>query len=247
MHMVVHALVLREVNYKEADKILTLLTGKMGKVTVTARGCRRKSSPLSAACQQLVYGEFVLYEYQGRWGVKEASTLRQFRGLFREVERVALAGYFAELTELLTQEELPAGEVLSLFLNSLHALDQGPWPRAQVKAAFELKLLALVGYEPLADACAVCGVPEPAEPRFHLTQGVLHCAACPAGAGEDLPLTAGALAAMRHIVYGNPGRLFSFRVDGESLACLGRVCEGFLTTQLDRGFRTLDFYHQWGN
>ena len=247
MHTTVRAAVLREVNYKEADKILTLLTGEMGKVTVTARGCRRKSSPLSAACQQLVYGEFVLYEYQGRWGVKEASTLRQFRGLFREVERVALAGYFAELTELLTQEELPAGEVLSLFLNSLHALDQGPWPREQVKAAFELKLLALAGYEPLVDACAVCGVPEPEMPRFHLTEGVLHCASCRAGEGDDLPLTPGAVAAMRHIVYGNPKRLFSFQTDGESLARLGRACEQFLTAQLDRGFRTLDFYHQWGN
>ena len=245
MHTTVRAAVLREVKYKEADKILTLLTGEMGKVTVTARGCRRKSSPLSAACQQLVYGEFVLYEYQGRWGVKEASTLRQFRGLFREVERVALAGYFAELTELLTQEELPAGEVLSLFLNSLHALDQGPWPREQVKAAFELKLLALAGYEPLVDACAVCGR-EPERPMLHLSQGVLHCDTCREAVGEgiSMPLTPGGLAALRHILWGDHKRLFSFRLDPQSLGQLGDLAEAYLAARLERGFRTLDLYKQ---
>ena len=45
----------------------------------------------------------------------------------------------------------------------------------------------------------------------------------------------------------SPKRLFSFQADGDSLARLGRACEQFLTAQLDRGFRTLDFYHQWGN
>ena len=113
-----------------------------------------------------------------------------------------------------------------------------------MKAAFELRLMCLEGYEPLADACAVCGVPEPERPRFHLAEGVLHCGACQVGEGEDLPLEGGALAAMRHIVYGDPGRLFSFRLDPAGLACLGRVCEGFLLTQLDRGFSTLDFYKQ---
>lgn len=52
---------------------------------------------------------------------------------------------------------------------------------------------------------------------------------------------------MRHIVYGDPKRLFSFRLEGAGLSCLSHVCQRFLTTQLDRGFRTLDFYQQWGN
>lgn len=52
---------------------------------------------------------------------------------------------------------------------------------------------------------------------------------------------------MRHIVYGDPKRLFSFRLEGAGLSCLSHVCERFLLMQLDRGFRTLDFYQQWGN
>ena len=138
---------------------------------------------------------------------------------------------------------------LSLILNSLYALDRLNRPLELVKAAFELKLMCLEGYEPLLDACAVCGAPEPEPPLFHLNEGVLCCAACrtEAGEGAAVPLEGGALAAMRHIVYGDPKRLFSFRLEGAGLSCLSHVCQRFLTTQLDRGFRTLDFYQQWGN
>ena len=74
MHLTTKALVLREVNYKESDKILTLLTAEEGKLTVSARGCRKKGSALAAAGQLLVWSEMTLYEYQGRWAVKEAVT-----------------------------------------------------------------------------------------------------------------------------------------------------------------------------
>ena len=111
---------------------------------------------------------------------------------------------------------------------------------------FELKVMCLSGYEPILDGCAICGQDPPEEPRFHLREGVLHCAACRGEVGEgiSMPVTPSALAAMRHIVYGDPKRLFSFQLDEESLKQLSGVCEAYLMTQLERGFRTLDFYKQ---
>ena len=97
MHCTTKALVLRGVDYKESDRILTLLTQDMGKVTVSARGCRKKNSPLSAGCQLLCWSEFVLFQYQGRWTVKECSALREFRGMRTDLEKFALGCYFAEV------------------------------------------------------------------------------------------------------------------------------------------------------
>lgn len=244
MHMTTQGLVLREVNYKEADKILTILTRDGGKQTVSARGCRRKNSTLAAAAQLLVYSDMTLYEHQGRWSIKEAVSRRQFWGIRGDIEKLALASYFSELTELVTEEDIPAPEILSLTLNSLHALDQLPKEPALIKAAFELKLMGLAGYEPLLDACAVCGRETPQNPRFSLLQGVLCCAGCQEGAGSGIALSAEVLSAMRYIIYGDPKRLFSFRLAPEPLKELGGVCEAFLTTQMERGFRTLDFYRQ---
>ena len=244
MHLTTKALVLREVNYKEADKILTVLTADEGKLTVSARGVRRKSGATAAACQLLCWGEFTLYEYQGRWTVKEAAAERRFEGVHRDLEKLALASYFAEVTETLAEEGQSEPELLSLTLNSLHALDRLALPPRQVKTAFEWKAMALAGYEPMTDGCAVCGRQSPENPQLHLGEGVVLCAACrpEVGEGISMPLSPSALAALRHIVGGDPKRLFSFRVDETSLDQLGQASEAYLMTRLERGFKTLDFY-----
>ena len=104
--------------------------------------------------------------------------------------------------------------------------------------------MCLAGYEPLVEGCAVCGATRRQEPRFHLREGVLHCAGCrdQVGEGIAMPLNGQALAALEHIVQGDPKRLFSFRLEGEGLRQLADAGEAYLHTQLERGFRTLDFY-----
>jgi len=247
MHTTTTALVLRAVDYKESDQILTLFTREMGKLTASARGVRKKNSPLSAGCQLLCWSELVLYDYQGRWGVKEAATRREFRGVRRDLEKFALACWFADVAQTLAVEGEPFPELLSLTLNSLHALDQmAEKPPALVKAAFELKAMCLAGYEPALGGCGRCGAEEPRDARFSLREGTLACAPCldVREAGEGRALTPGALAAMRYIVYGDPKRLFSFRAEGEDLVRLSAAAEGYLLAQLERGSRTLDYYHQ---
>jgi DNA repair protein RecO (recombination protein O) len=245
MHITTMALVLRTVDYKETDKILTLLTRDQGKLTASARGCRKKGSAIAAGCQLLAWSEVVLYDYQGRWAVKEAAAERLFQGVRDDIERLALGCYFAEVAELLAVEGESSPELLSLTLNSLHALDKmQEKPLTLVKAAFEWKAMALAGYEPLIDGCDVCGASPPKEPRFHLREGVLHCAGCRDGVGEgiSMPLSPQALAALDHIVHGDPKRLFSFRLEGEGLKQLADTAEAYLHTQLERGFSTLDYY-----
>ena len=244
MHITTKALVLRGVDYKESDKILTLLTSDMGKLTASARGCRKKGSSIAAGCQLLCWSEMVLYEYQGRWVVKEANTDRQFRGVREDLEKLALACYLAEVTEVLAVEGLPSPELLSLILNSLHGLEKLNKPQLLIKAAFELKAMCLAGYEPLLDGCAVCGTETPADPRFHLREGVLHCAPCrgEVGDGISMPLDEAGLKAMQHIAWGDPKRLFSIAMGEESLKRLSDLTEAYLHTQLERGFHTLDFY-----
>ncbi|MCD8382478.1 MAG: DNA repair protein RecO [Clostridiales bacterium] len=245
MHVTTKAVVLREVNYKESDKILTVLTPDLGRITVQARGARKKGSGRSAACQMLVWSEMTLAEFRGRWTVTEASVEREFRNLRSDLEKLALGSYFAEVLESVVQEETPAGELLPLLLNCLYALDRLDKPPALVKAAFELRAVSLAGFEPLLDACAVCGR-EPEAPRLNLTQGVLHCADCgqETGEGISLPLTAQTLAAMRYIIACPGKKLLSFQMEERELIRLGEVCEAYLLTQLERGFRTLDYYKQ---
>lgn len=74
-------LVLRETVTRDADKILTVLTPDRGRLSVIARGARRKGSRVAAACQLLAYSEMTLYE-KGRWTMLDAAdTIELFDGL----------------------------------------------------------------------------------------------------------------------------------------------------------------------
>ena len=139
------ALVLREVKYKEADRILTLFTADNGKITAKARGALRKSSKTGAATQLLTYADMTLFFNKGKWTVNEASVIESFDGLKTDIERFALGSYFAECAEALSVEDQKDGELLSLVLNSLYALSRGMYDARKIKAAFELRLMSLSG------------------------------------------------------------------------------------------------------
>ena len=243
MFQVVRGLVIRSVDYKEADKILTVLTGEYGKLTVAARGARRKGSRISAASQIFAYSEMTLFVYNGRFQLNEATILEQFTGLDKEIETLALASYLAEV--LGCEEEQGQGNppVLRLALNSLYALAKGLYPRSKIKAAFELRYCAMAGYAPnLSGSCAICGSVT-AEPMLAPQAGLIHCRGCTAQAGErGLPLDGGALEAARYILDCDLKRLFSFSLEGRSQVLLEQACEAYLLARLERGFRTLDFY-----
>ncbi len=243
MYITTPGLVLRETEYRESSLILTVLTASNGKLTVQARGARRKGSKVAAATQLLTLSEMTLFENKDRWTLTEARSVEQFRGLREDIAKLSLGTYFAEALDSLSDEDAPNPELLSLGLNALYALSEGLNSDALVKAAFELRLACLSGFEPLLTHCSVCGKERPDAPLLALEGGTLCCAACrPEGAGECVTLTPGVLDAMRYIVSAGPKRLYAFSVGPETEKKLARVCEAYFLTQLGRGFGTLDFY-----
>lgn len=242
MHLKIQALVLRVTDYNDRDALLTLLSRNHGKMTVKARGLRRKNSPLAASCQLLAYGEFVLFEYKGQYTVNEGYSIELFQALRRDLTKLSLGTYFAQVAELVSQEDLPNPELLSLLLNSLHGLTKLNLPEVMVKAVFELRAACLAGYTPDLFGCHVCGNQEP--DRFDLSEGQLECHGCRhlGVSGIRMPVTPSVLNAMRYICYCDPKKLFAFQVGQDTMERLADISEAYLTTQLERGFSTLDFY-----
>ena len=209
---VAHGLILRETETKETDKILTVLTAEMGKIPVIARGARRKNSRLAAACQLFAWSEMTLYK-RGNWYYMDAADPAE---LFAGLLRLLLTGLYA-----------------------LAKLDKDP---ALVKPAFTFRLLALAGFEPMIDGCAVCGADQAREPVLDVVQGVVHCRKCGGPGGENFPLSAACMTALEHILHGPDRKLYNFALGPEDLKLLDRAAEGFAAAQLERSFRTLGYY-----
>jgi len=242
MHLTVKGLVLRVTDYKDHDALLTLLSPNLGKITVKARGLRRKNSPLVAPCQLLSYGEFTLFEYRGQYTVNDAYAIELFQPLRRDICKLSLGTYFAQVSELISQEDLPNPELLSLLLNCLYGISKLELPEQMVKAVFELRAACLAGYAPDLFGCHICGGQAP--DRFDLSEGQLECHTCRhmGASGIRMPVTPSVLDTMRYICYCDPRKLFAFRAGQETMARVADISEAYLTTQLERGFSTLDFY-----
>ncbi len=242
MYLKTEGIVLRETEYKDNDKLLTVLTREDGLLTVKARGVKSRGSKLRAACQLLTFSDFTLLDYQGRYTATEATAREMFTPLREDLERLSLASYFAQVAEVIAQEDVPNPQLLPLLLNALFALCQKSQPQMLIKAAFELRVACIAGYLPDLRGCVICGRTNP--DRFNITHGALQCADCRAdwADGIRMPLSAGTLAAMRYIVSAEPRRLYAFTLSETSLAELSGITESYLCARLERGFYTLDFY-----
>lgn len=242
MYYKTEGIVLRETQYRDSDKILNVLTRDYGKITLKARGVRKNTSPLKSACQLLAYSEFTYQDYGGYFTIKEANCKEMFSELRLDIEKISLGFYFAQAAEVLSEEDAPDPALLSLLLNSLYALAKLEKPQLLVKTAFEWRLACLAGYEPDLSGCAVCGSETP--DRFNVNRGCLQCAGCRREDLEGLrmPISLGALAALRYIVGCDEKKIFSFRLGEEALRELSGISETYLMTQLERSFSTLDLY-----
>lgn len=244
MQTVTDALVLRERKLDEQDRLLTLLSAEQGIITAYAKGAGRMKGSMAGATELLCYSHFVLFQNRERCFADRAEANTLFFGIRGNLEKLTLATYFAQLCCELIPENESAAEELRLMLNTLYYLEQGKLPPLQLKAILELRLLTLTGYMPDLIACRECGgLPEDGAVLFDPMGGSICCAACaPQGAVGLIPLPPGVFAAMRHIIYCDFEKLFSFKLGEENLPLLADAVERYLLCQVERILPALNFY-----
>lgn len=245
MRIETEGLVIREKSVGESDRLVTVLTQQEGVLRAFAQQANRLKSSKLSATQLFGYSRFSIFKGREKYIIDDAQPIEVFFDLRRDMERLSLAQYFCELAAALAPQEAEAGDFLRLMLNALHFLCAGSRPNRLVKAAVEMRMLSLAGYMPDLVCCAGCARYE-AETMFFLPRsGVLFCGDCLKPSEEPaVPLGRGALTGLRHTVYADFEKLFFFRLPPAGLAELARASEQYVFSTLQRGFPTLDFYHQ---
>lgn len=241
-HLMTDGLILR--NYDtatEADRFIAILTRDKGIVRASARGARRMNSRSGAATQPLCYAQLSLIPSRDKYIIEDAKPIEVFFPLRQDVERLALAQYFCELALSLCPSDAPAEDHLRLLLGGLHYLAAGDKDPLLIKTVTEGRLLCLEGYAPDLSGCAVCGSEE-APLWFSPTAGTLFCGNHTAAA-DAVQVSAGVLAALRHLLYGPFERCFAFQLPPTDTAALATITERFLLAQQQKHYKTLEFYH----
>lgn len=189
------ALVLRAVDYGEADRVVTLFTRELGKVAAFARSARASRKRFGGSLEPFHRLEIRYRERRGDLLSLSAAEIRRARpAIATDLDRIAVASYLSELAAESTREREPHPEVFDLLDGALEALGDEPSPPLEPArrdgwlAGIELRLLALVGYRPRLDGCVACGAQEPERYRFSPERGGVLCPAC--GGTRGLPVSA---------------------------------------------------------
>ncbi len=232
---ITEAIVVRVVDYGEADRVATLLTRDAGRVAALARGARRSRKRFGGALELFGAGEAVLVEKRGElWGLESFDARRGFPHLALDVAKVAHAAYACELVRELAPDHAPEPRLYALTVEMLGLLDGGE-ARAELLRAFELRVLDEVGLAPVLDRCVGCDGP-PGD-LFDARRGGVTCAAC----GGSRPLPAGAreaLCAAERATLAEAARLRFAPGDGEAAR---EALQALLREHLPRPLRSVEF------
>ena len=146
----VHAvgMVLMSAPYGEYDRRVVLLTKERGKITAFARGARRPTSALLAACRTFHFGDFTLYEVRSAYTLAGAHIRNYFRKVTEDLENSFYGAYFMELAAYYGRENLDASDMLNLLYVTLRALEKGEMSRALIRCTYEIRMLVINGEYP---------------------------------------------------------------------------------------------------
>ncbi len=177
------AVVLRVQKLGEADRIITLLTRRNGRVRAVGKGVRRTMSRFGARLEPFSYVDLQLYTGRSLDIVTQAVTLGSFgKDIVSDYGRYTAGTAVLETAERLTAEERePALRLHLLVVGALRALATGAHDPSLVLDAFLVRAMSSAGWEPALNECARCGQPGPHR-AFSVPAGGAVCAECrPAG------------------------------------------------------------------
>ena len=187
-------IVLRTQKLGEADRIVTLLTRRTGRVRAVAKGVRRTKSRFGARLEPFTHVDLQLYTGRSLDVIPQAETLRPYgEPLAADYPRYTTGTAMLETAERFTSvEKEPALRQFLLLVGGLRALGEGVHDPRLVLDAYLLRSLAVAGYAPALEECAICGTraPGPDQPAgptagppgafraFAIPAGGLLCRSC---------------------------------------------------------------------
>ncbi|MBE6679358.1 MAG: DNA repair protein RecO [Ruminococcaceae bacterium] len=258
----IKGLVLKTVERTDSDRLIVLFTVERGKIAVCAKGTRSAKSKFLPSIEPFSYSEFVLYEKDGFFWIKEAVLIENFYSIREDVTKLALASYICEVLDITVYENMQEHELLRLGLNSLYAIASDLRSLDTVKAVFEMRAAMLLGFAPSIEQCSKCGKSQASEFYFSLPDSDIVCSKCREKAYKEYMNLRGSVnsdeeirfasqifrtsedvrLAISYIINCPADKIYGFTMPDEELVELYKLCEEHLIYQLEKKPKTLDFY-----
>jgi len=241
------AIVLRSMDLGEADRVLTVLTPRLGKLRVIAKGVRRPRSRLGGGLEPFSDTQLVLAVGRTFDVVTGAALEDPHLGLRDDLHSTAAAWYVVELTDRFCEGAADSHGAFVVLAQALAGLDApaGLVSREVVARWFELHLLDAMGFRPELTRCLECGAAiEPEGNAFSPVAGGVVCPQCMHVALAAQPIGAEALKVMRHLQREPLTGVLRLRLPARLHRDVERLLHATVSSILERELRSRDFLEE---
>jgi DNA repair protein RecO (recombination protein O) len=239
------AVVLRRLDYGEADRIVTLLTREHGKLSAIAKGVRRSKTRNGSSLDLFSRSRMMLARGRNLDVVAQVERKGDVRNISGDLERTAYAGLVSEVVDKVLEDRHPVDEVFELVVGTLERLN-APVRSARAEGAwFLMRILDLLGYQPQLYSCPGCGqaLTETQSWFSPLLGGVL-CPRCGSHDQGGSPVSVNGLKVLR-VMAASDGELYDrLKLSNQLLKEVEQVLESQLEYHLDRHLKSLDFLRE---
>ncbi|MGI8609082.1 MAG: DNA repair protein RecO [Candidatus Dormibacteria bacterium] len=236
------AVILRKVDYGEADRILTLLTRERGKVPAIAKSVRKSKSRMAGQLDVFAHGSMLLAEGKSMDVVTQFQRITENSALGSELKRAAVASVVTEVADKILEERHAAPEMFNLVVDALrHLSDREVAPVTEL-ADFLIRVLSELGYTPEVHRCARCGGALGEEGlSFSALAGGVVCRNCSHHDGAGRAINSRTVKILRVLAAGDRELFFRLRLDPADNEAVETVLEAQLEHHLDRQLKSIDF------
>lgn len=231
-----NGIIISESNLGDYDKMLTMLTPGLGKISCVAKGARRQRSALLAGTQFLCFGEYLMYKGANTYNINSCETIEVFYKLRTDLDKLNNAVYITKIIQDVTEENQNCYKILQLFLNTLYTLSETDKNPELIISIFKLKLLCFLGFTPRITECTNCKQKENLQ-YFSLKDNGFKCSACAKQDTSCLTMSESTANAIRYIVMSPPKKLYSFNLKDESLNELKLITKLYFEEKLEKEYK----------
>ncbi len=237
-------MVLRASPYREHDRILTLLTEDIGRITVMANAVRSVRSHNKGAVMPYGYAEYTLSKKGDFYHLRGSDMILSPIKPGASLETLALCAYFSQLCEDAATDVESCRELLRLLVNGICIAAKEDRPRELVKGVFELRFLTLIGYMPDFFSCVDCG--GEAVCRFDTFNGQSRCEHCAEAnrREQEKVVSAACLSLAKRTVTVGEKEAYAVKADEGLLYEFASLCEEYLLAQMERDYPSLRYYRE---
>lgn len=240
------AIILRTMDLGEADRVLTVLTPRFGKLKVIAKGVRRPRSRIGGGLQPFSDVQLVLAVGRTFDVVTSSSLEDPHLGLRNDLHSTATAWYVVELADRFCEGAADSHEAFRLVAQALSALDAAPAITREVVARwFELALLEAMGFRPELARCLECAAEiEPDGNAYSAVGGGVLCPQCAHVAHGGRPISPDALKVLRHLQRSPLVAVLGLRLATPIQREVERLLHATVSAVLERELRSRDFLEE---